>query len=217
MTESTFGFNFEKWYSDGFWQEKYIPHSMVHNEKVIANVSINIMNFNMDGIEKHYIQLGTVMTDKEYRGQGLSRYLIDKIIDEYKDKTDGIYLFANDSVSNDRFTMDNPDLIAFWVTGWRSDSVYYLHEEDTYVNAEVKENNVFIHQIIASHNKVNLDNVISSFGSGIKKVTLGFTPYVTNGYKAEELLEEDCTLFILGKDLQNIKNKKLMFPTLSHA
>lgn len=269
LTERTYGFNFEEWYLDGFWKDKYIPYSIVHNEKVIANVSVNIMNFNMDGIEKHYIQLGTVMTDKEYRGHGLSRYLIEKIIDEYKDKTDGIYLFANDSVlnfypkfgfvkgteyqysknvdfmngikkiehidmtdkrsreslikavdesvSNGRFTVDNPDLIAFWVTGWRSDLVYYLPEGDTYVIAEVKEKNVFIHQIIANHNRVNLDIVISSFGSGTKKVILGFTPYVTNGFKEEELHEGDCTLFILGKDLQNIENKKIMFPTLSHA
>lgn len=67
LTERTYGFNFEKWYSDGFWKEKYISYSIVHNEKVISNVSVNIMNFNMDGIEKHYIQLGTVMTDKRNR------------------------------------------------------------------------------------------------------------------------------------------------------
>lgn len=36
-------------------------------------------------------------------------------------------------------------------------------------------------------------------------------------YIIEELRKEDCTLFILGKDLENIEKKKLMFPTLSHA
>lgn len=266
LTERTFCFNFVKWYSNGFWGEKYIPHSLVDGEKVIANVSVNLMDFDMDGTEKHYIQIGTVMTDEDYRGQGLSRYLMQKVIDEYKDKVDGIYLFGSDSVvnfypkfgfvksteyqyskniysinnvkkikhvdmsdkinwkdffnalknsiSNDRFTMNNLGLVAFWTIG--SGSVYYLAEEDTYIIADVKEENLFIYQIIASH-KVNLETVISSFGSELKKVTLGFTPYDGNGYTVEELHKEDCTLFILGKDLEKIKNKKLMFPILSHA
>ena len=76
--------------------------------------------------------------------------------------------------------------------------------------------NLCINQIIASH-KVNLETVISSFGSEIKKVTLGFTPYDENGFTVEELYKEDCTLFVLGKDLENIENKKLIFPDLSHA
>lgn len=72
-----------EWFQNGFWGEKYIPCSLVDGEKVIANVSVNRMDFNLDGIEKHYIQLGTVMTDKAYRGQGLSRYLMEKVIEEY--------------------------------------------------------------------------------------------------------------------------------------
>ena len=75
---------------------------------------------------------------------------------------------------------------------------------------------LFIHQIIATH-KINIEKVISSFGSKIKKVILGFTPYEANGYNVEELHTEDCTLFILGKDLENMEKKKLTFPTISHA
>lgn len=266
LTEETFDFNFENWYSNGFWGEMYIPHSLVDGDKIIANVSVNLMDFNLDGTEKHYIQIGTVMTDKNYRGQGLSRYLMQKIIDEYKENSDGIYLFGNDSVinfypkfgfiiskeyqyskdvysinnikkiqqvdisdkvkwedffntvsnsiSNDRFTMNNIGLIAFW-TRW-SNSVYYLAEENTYIIADVKGENLFIKQIIASH-KVNLETVINSFGDSIKKVTLGFTPYDATGYNYDEYQHDDCTLFILGKDLERIENNKLMFPTLSHA
>lgn len=58
------------------------------------------MNFNLEGIEKHYIQIGTVMTDEFYRGLVLSRKLIERIINEHKDNVDGIYLFSNDSVIN---------------------------------------------------------------------------------------------------------------------
>lgn len=266
LTEKTFGFNFEQWYSNGFWGEKYIPHSLVDKNKVIANVSASIMSFELNGIKKNYIQIGTVMTDKDYQGQGLSGYLMQKVIQEYKENSEGIYLFGNhsvinfypkfgfikskeyqyskdiysinnikkiqqvnmnnldeweaffkavnNSISNDRFTMKNPGLIAFW-TRW-SNSVYYLPEEEAYIIAEVEGEDLFIKQIIAS-NKVNLELVISSFGSYIKRVTLGFTPYNEGGYNIGEYHKEDCTLFILGKDLEIIENRKLIFPDLSHA
>jgi hypothetical protein len=37
-------------------------------------------------------------------------------------------------------------------------------------------------------------------------VTLGFTPYDATGYTMDEYHEEDCTLFILGKDLESMEN-----------
>lgn len=98
LAEKTFGFNFEQWYQRGYWRERYVPYSVLDGERVVANVSVNIMKFNNKGKEKNYIQLGTVMTDKAYRGKGLSRLLIEKILKEYKDVSDGIFLFANDSV-----------------------------------------------------------------------------------------------------------------------
>jgi len=48
-------------------------------------------------------------------------------------------------------------------------------------------------------------------------VVLGFTPYDEVGYTVKELQKEDCTLFILGEDLEEIEKKKLIFPALSHA
>lgn len=268
LTEKTYSFNFVEWFKNGFWSEKYIPCSLVYGGRVLANVSVNLMDFNMDGAKKHYIQIGTVMTDKEYRGQGLSRYLMERIIAEYKEKVDGIYLFGNDSVlnfypkfgfimgmeyqhsksingtnnkmlvehvnmadmnnrqkfldtvknsvSNERLSMNNFGLIAFWTTGPVSDMIYYHADEDAYIIADIKNDNLWIHQVISTH-KVNLEKVINSFGSTINKVILGFTPYETNGYDVKEFHEEDCTFFYLGKDLENIGKKKLIFPTLSHA
>jgi len=67
---------------------------------VISNVSVNIMDFEVFGKSKRYIQLGTVMTDVAYRNQGLLRVILEKIIVEWKDKGDLLYLFANDSVLN---------------------------------------------------------------------------------------------------------------------
>ena len=99
LTRDTFGFDFESWYQNGYWKDDmYMPHSLMDGERMVANVSANRMEFVIGGEFKHFIQIGTVMTAKEYRGQGLGRYLIEKVIDTYRDVCDGIYLFGNDSV-----------------------------------------------------------------------------------------------------------------------
>ncbi|MDZ5254075.1 GNAT family N-acetyltransferase [Clostridium sp. LIBA-8841] len=98
LAEKTFGINFEKWYKEGYWSESYIPYSLVYNNKVVANVSVSIMDVMIQGNEKRYIQIGTVMTDEEFRNKGLSRFLMEKIIEEWEDKCDCIHLYANDSV-----------------------------------------------------------------------------------------------------------------------
>lgn len=98
LTQNTYGFDFEEWYKSGYWNEKYIPYSIIDKDRVVANVSVNIVYFNMFGQEKMCIQIGTVMTDTEYRGRGLSRFLLERAIEAWKDKCGMIYLFANDSV-----------------------------------------------------------------------------------------------------------------------
>ena len=120
------------------------------------------------------------------------------------------------SVSNERFSMNNYGLTTFWAFGPMCNSVYYHAKEDTFIIADIKGENLYIHQIISSH-KVDLERIISLFDNTIKMVTLGFTPYDTYGYIVKELLKSDCTFFYLGKDLEDIEKKKLMFPTLSHA
>ena len=98
LTKRTYGFDFEQWYQDGYWQEKYIPYSLVDGDEIVANISVNLMDFIVDGKEKRYIQIGTVMTEYAYRGLGLSRALMEKVLSDWKDKCELIYLFANDSV-----------------------------------------------------------------------------------------------------------------------
>ena len=92
------GLNFEGWYRNGFWKDNYIPYSVVTGGKVVSNVSVNACNMNYGGRIVRLIQLGTVMTDPDYRGMGYSRKLMEEIFGDYEDKTDGIYLYANDSV-----------------------------------------------------------------------------------------------------------------------
>ena len=99
LAEKTFGLSFEGWYQSGFWNDKYIPYSVLSDGKIISNVSVNLINCTVNGKERRYIQLGTIMTDEEYRNQGFARLLMEKIISDYSD-SDGIFLFANDEVLN---------------------------------------------------------------------------------------------------------------------
>lgn len=98
LTEDTFEFNFENWYLNGYWNDNYIPYSLLHKNKVISNVSVSKMVFVIENEKKVGIQIGTVMTDKEYRHRGLSKFIMEQVINEWKEQSDFIYLFANESV-----------------------------------------------------------------------------------------------------------------------
>ncbi|MCL2051273.1 MAG: GNAT family N-acetyltransferase [Lachnospiraceae bacterium] len=98
LTQRIYGFDFEKWYQDGYWPDSYIPHSLLFENNVVANTSVSLIDFELFGKKRRYLQIGTVMTAPESRGIGLSRFLMEKIMAEWKDKCDLIYLFANDSV-----------------------------------------------------------------------------------------------------------------------
>ena len=47
-----------------------------------ANVSVNRMRCLLDGQERNYIQLGTVMTRQDCRGRGYSRLLMEEVLRE---------------------------------------------------------------------------------------------------------------------------------------
>ncbi|MDN4604966.1 GNAT family N-acetyltransferase [Paenibacillus sp. F6_3S_P_1C] len=98
LATNTFGLSFKQWYQKGFWSERYIPFSFVEGDKVIANVSVNILELIINGEKKKAIQIGTVMTPPEYQRRGLSASLMDKVLEEYENKVDIMYLFANDTV-----------------------------------------------------------------------------------------------------------------------
>lgn len=94
LAKETFGISFDHFGGD------YQPHVLAIDGKVCANISVNQIPFYYRGERKFYIQLGTVMTSLEFRGKGLSRWLMKQILDQWKDHCDTIYLFANDSVLN---------------------------------------------------------------------------------------------------------------------
>jgi len=264
----TFGLNFEDWYQNGFWGENYIPYSIVSDGRVVANVSVNLTNMMFEGKEKRFIQLGTVMTAKEYRNQGSIRQIMGEIEADYKDKIDGMYLFANDSVLDfypkfgfekyveyqyavnventtecqlKKVVMDNPDawrtllntmnnnifqgkfdmvgnheLIMFYVTKFMQEDVWYHRESDTYVIAEIEDEQAVIHNIFSS-TLDDLDEVIALFGKEVKRIILGFTPLNSEKYEVKELKDDDTTFFIKGEAFEAIKAEYLRIPSLSHA
>lgn len=76
----------------------YEPHVLLCGGQVVANVSVNQIPFLRDGQRLLLIQLGTVMTHPDYRGRGLSRWLMEYALAQWQGRCDGIYLFANDGV-----------------------------------------------------------------------------------------------------------------------
>ena len=98
LAKSTFGLDFEDWYQNGYWQDFYIPYSVIENGKVIANISVNIMEFELEGEKKKLIQLGTVMTEESHRNKGLIGKLMSEVMKDYDGVADGFFLFANDNV-----------------------------------------------------------------------------------------------------------------------
>lgn len=95
LTQKTFGFDFESWVTGGYFEGDYVPYSFMEDGKIISNVSANRMCFMQNGVKKEYIQIGTVMTDETYRNQGLAKKLMEYVVQQYKDKCDGFYLFAD--------------------------------------------------------------------------------------------------------------------------
>lgn len=284
LTRATFGFDFKDWYAKGHWQDKYIPHVLIDDGKVISNTSVNLMKFQMNGQEKRLIQIGTVMTDQKYRRRGLNRRLIEQILEEYLGKTDGIYLFANDdakeyykklgfqpveeyeysckrvnltageqenyiiehidlsveencsklyaaigegSVNDGFFMSDNLGLYQFWLAAEFGGNVYYIPQTGNYVIAEIKGSTLVIHQIFG-RNLLDIHKLAASFeveisdesaisGQEITNIRLGFTPVNKEAFEGTEHQEEDCTLFIMGKELEQIMRNKILFPVMSHA
>lgn len=276
LAKKTFGLDFEDWYQNGYWGEKYNPYSVVLDGKVVANVSVNQTDFLWGGVKKHFIQLGTVMTDVSYRKRGLIRQIMNEIETDYGEQADGMYLFANHSVldfypkfgfhqakefqchkklsdivsvSGEKVAQSsmvqvpmrdkaawetlekairgsvpygNPEmagnfeLIMFYVTKFMQENVYYDKNNDTYVIAEIEEENLFLHNIFSRQQR-DINEVIEAFGRDINEVTLGFTPIDSRGFTISERKEEDTTLFLKSRGFDEFEEYKVMIPTLAHA
>ncbi|WMJ22487.1 GNAT family N-acetyltransferase [Paludicola sp. MB14-C6] len=100
LAMKTFGLDFEPWYQENAFCQKYIPFACVLDEQVVANVSVNKFQLVMNGAIKNALQFGTVMTDIEHRNQGLCKQLMKHILKKYDKEYDFMFLYANNTVLN---------------------------------------------------------------------------------------------------------------------
>ena len=90
--------DFKEWYLKGFWEDNYIPYSILKDNKIVSSVCISEMEIFVKGGLLKGIQFSAVGTLPEYRKQGLSKILMEHVLDKYKASTDIFFLFANDGV-----------------------------------------------------------------------------------------------------------------------
>lgn len=142
LAEKTFGLNFENWYQNGFWEDNYIPYSVVIDGEIVSNISVNACNMNYKGQIVKLIQLGTIMTDEDHRGKGYARILMEEIMKDYEGKVDGIYLFANDSV------------LGFYPQFGFKEAKEYQYSKEVTITSECKAG------IIPAKDKSNYDRIV---------------------------------------------------------
>ncbi len=95
-----FDLDFEPWYQSGWWGDGYQPYALVADGQVVANASFSLMTLSWRGRTLRLGQIGTVMTHPDWRGKGCSGWLMKRILDDWQDRCDALFLFGNDSVVN---------------------------------------------------------------------------------------------------------------------
>ncbi len=97
LGHATFGLDYSQWDNFGYWDDTYVPYGIEIAGEIVANVSISKSTLVVDGVTYKAAQIGGVMTAPYYRGQGLSRRLMNDVLRDTSDM-DVIYLFANHTV-----------------------------------------------------------------------------------------------------------------------
>ncbi len=96
LAQSVHHLDIAAWEEAGWWDNSYIPYTYFENGKAISNASVFDLHFTVDGETKHYIQISTVMTDPAHRRKGLASELLMRIIADYKNRCDGLFLYSSD-------------------------------------------------------------------------------------------------------------------------
>jgi predicted acetyltransferase len=161
LADQIFGIQFETWYQHGYWTEKYQPYSFVDNGKVVANVSVNLVNLIIDHQVKQAVQIGTVMTHPDYRNRGLSKILMDRVLADYQ-HVDLLYLFANQSVLDfyPKFGFEKVEEIQF------SLAPTYIASNQSGIrklDGSKREDLAFIHKLATERNAVS--NIFGTINS----------------------------------------------------
>lgn len=98
LANKIFGLHFEIWFATGCVDNHYVPYVLMDGDKSVSSVGLCVTDMKWENEVKRCAQISTVMTDPEYRGKGLNKWLMEVVLNEWKSKCDMIYLYANDSV-----------------------------------------------------------------------------------------------------------------------
>ncbi len=112
------------------------------------------------------------------------------------------------------YMVDNTGLYMFYLSQFMTENLFYIPDCNSYAIAETADDTLILHTIIGEG---TVDEVISAFGSGVKKVVLCFTPKDVHGFEKSELHEEDTTFFVKGKFFEDSCNDEYMMQTITHA
>ena len=75
--------DFQFWYDLNLWDENYESYSIIENGEMISNICVYKTNILFNNKQHPALSIGAVATKKEHRGKGLSRKLMEHIIDKY--------------------------------------------------------------------------------------------------------------------------------------
>jgi predicted N-acetyltransferase YhbS len=100
----------------------------------------------------------------------------------------------------------------FWKYG-----LFYLEQQNVLVVGRQEGNEFFCADVFGSAEKPLLEILQAVVKPQTKRVKLGFTPAIRQGFDASLLKEEDTTLFVLGENDNPFIGERLMFPVLSRA
>ena len=97
LAQLIYNFDFEPWTKAGYWDDNYRPYVLTHDNIVVSVASVNTIRFRFNGRPRNYIQIGTVMTHPAFRGRGLSRWLLERILADGVDNCVGMDHYAKNS------------------------------------------------------------------------------------------------------------------------
>lgn len=89
---------FDEWHKAGFWTKNYKPYSIFEEGRIISNVSAAFMKIIANDSEYKAIQIGAVATLPELRNKGLSKQLLNYVLEKHEKDVDFYFLYANESV-----------------------------------------------------------------------------------------------------------------------
>ncbi|MBU9710847.1 GNAT family N-acetyltransferase [Evansella tamaricis] len=198
LAKSTFGVDFNLWFKNGFWNEKYQCYSFCYNKNIIANVSANKMDLIINGKSIHAVQIGTVMTHPDFRHRGLASNLMKKILEDYNKDDTFFFLFADKEVGEFYPKLGfTPRKEILFSTTVSSNKGHRKNEEIKKLNPNLKEDMNLILRIYA-----NTKTQSSVFGVKNAEHLLGF--YCLLAYPNDIYYVKEKNLVVIYKQENNI-------------